>query len=71
MAWTNIRFPDRFENINVLNDRIEILEKEKEMLNRKLDMYEKEFRNIFEAALEFKTIEIISGKEKIKLKLDQ
>lgn len=67
MTWTNITIPDRFSTIAMQSDTIIRQEHTIEMLNAKLDTYEKELRNIFDAAVEHGYVEITYGKEKIKL----
>jgi hypothetical protein len=69
MSWTNITIPDRFSTSEQCLEKIAELEFKNKRMNEKLDWYEREFRNLFLAAKEFKEIELTEGKEKIKLRL--
>jgi len=69
MTWTNITIPDRFSTTSQQSDIIQRQEHTIAMLNSKLDIYEKELQNIFDAAVKFGYVDITYGKEKIKLVL--
>lgn len=69
MSWTNITIPDRFSTIEQCHEKIAVLEFKNKRLNDKLDWYEREFRNLFNAAKEHKEIELTEHKETIKLRL--
>lgn len=69
MSYTNATIPNRYSSISICNDKIKKLEFENKLLNEKLDAYEKEFYNIFEAIKDYGFIEFKDERGKLIMKL--